>query len=189
MTECFNILAGLPAHGPLPVPYPSDGKGAFREGLVVQFWDENNKSWIANIQRSFGTLDKVLSHPNQHDVIIVAGGWAFAVDPSTKAIKADYGEGLTFVELLPEYGAALFVYPDHIETWRADNRWWKTPRISWDGIRHVQIGGGWLTAEAYSPIDNSWTAFEVDILTGSCTGSIYEAQIAKAIKIVPTPRK
>ncbi len=47
---------------------------------------------------------------------------------------------------------------------------WKTPRLSWDGIRNVRIEDGAVKGEAWDEPWGFWVSFAVDIETGECRG-------------------
>jgi len=67
-----------------------------------------------------------------------------------------------------------------LETINKEGRWWRTPRISWDGIRHIKIEGANLYGEAFTPVGEMWVPFAVDLRTGECAGSAYEARHARS---------
>jgi hypothetical protein len=62
-------------------------------------------------------------------------------------------------------------------------------------MKNIRVEGNQLTGEAYSPLDDRWQQFTLDLLTGTCKDSIYEAQMANAIPIgphvtkIPIPKK
>lgn len=110
-----------------------------REGLVVEFDRADGSTWIANFDDHGWGLDQVLVHPNGHDVLVLAGGSVWCVDPTTERTT----------KLAP------FV----VEMWKLENPprvlfnnqglWfmcvapggvaWTTRRISWDGFQHIRL--------------------------------------------------
>src|SRR5262245_54535653 len=82
-----------------------------------------------------------------------------------------FGRGL-FQEFheLPDFNAIFFVDPLGIETINKVGRWWRTPRVSWDGISNIKIEGNALHGEANSLSADRWVPFTVDLRTGEMRG-------------------
>jgi hypothetical protein len=57
--NAFDILPGLPAYGPMALSFPENGRGLFRQGLVVQFSPFSREAWIGNFQRGSTGPDMV----------------------------------------------------------------------------------------------------------------------------------
>ena len=181
MTVSFTILPGLPPYGPMALPFPQGGTQAFREGLVVQFDTGDGAPWTGNFQRGWDVLDKVLLPPGGGQVIVIAGGQFYLVDPVARKTLGQT-MGINYAEVHPSHNAVLLGTLTHFEAWRADGLWWKSPRISWDGIRNVRVKDNQLTGEAYTPLGDTWHPFTLDLLTGKCADSIYEADMSRRPK-------
>ena len=50
---------------------------------------------------------------------------------------------------------------------------WHTPRISWDGFQNVRLEAEQLAGEAWSPVEDRWLPFSVDLETGRIDGGSY----------------
>jgi len=50
---------------------------------------------------------------------------------------------------------------------------WHTRRLSWDGFDQLHIVGDELRGLAWSPIDDTWRPFRVELRTGKSTGGSY----------------
>ena len=48
-----------------------------------------------------------------------------------------------------------------------------TRRLSWDGFDQLSIVHGQVTGVAWSPLDDQWRPFRVDLSTGQSTGGNY----------------
>ena len=66
---------------------------------------------------------------------------------------------------------------------KADNKGWRSPRISWDGFRNIEVHGSDLLGEAYTPVEDSWVPFKLDLLTGDCPDGIYENEMTRAVPV------
>src|SRR5262249_4803955 len=81
----FEILAGLPPYGAPALAFPSSGAGRHREGLVVRFNPGNVESWVGNFQRGATTYNAVLAHPDGRQVVVIAGGEGYVIDPESRS--------------------------------------------------------------------------------------------------------
>ena len=180
----FEVLQGLPPYGPMALPFPSTGRQAFKEGLVVRFWSKNSETWVGNFQQSFTGYDAVLAHPDGHQVVVIASGAGYVIDPEIRCeTRRELSIAIMFATHLPELGIILICDGLQFATLKADGEGWASNRIAWDGIRSISIEGARLHAEAYSPISARWHPFSLDLNTGKCTNAIYSAEMSTATRL------
>jgi hypothetical protein len=183
----FEILPGLPPYGPMALPIPMDGQGSFREGFVVRFYPDGSEPWVGNFQHygftSFPAENAVLPHPNDHDVIVIAGGIVYVVDPDART-GTKIHSSVIFSEVVPSLPAVVLgTCIDFMVVCR--DTVWRSPRMSADGFRNLSITGTVLSGEA-AELDDSWVPIEIDIKTGICKGTPYEPyRSPRAIEITP----
>lgn len=91
LSMTFRILPGLPGEGAAPKQFTYGHKRTHSEGLVVEFSPPAAPSWVGNFQPAIGSHFGTATHPNAHDVIVVAGGECYVVDPVTSELKATFG--------------------------------------------------------------------------------------------------
>ena len=181
----FQILDGLPPYGPTALPFPEDGQGAFREGLVVRFGSTGGVTWIGNFQRGSPThLDFVVAHPDGRLVIVIAGGDGYFVDPESRRQTHKFGGGITFAQFVPDLNIVAICDALSFAAFSKDGLSWNGDRISWGGVRKVVVDGGLLHGEACS-ISGTWHRFELDLLSGKSARSIYQAEMAGAVRLWP----
>lgn len=53
---------------------------------------------------------------------------------------------------------------------------WYTDRLSWDGIKELEVRGSVITGEAWSAPKSRWMPFQVDLDTKLVTGGAYSEQ-------------
>jgi hypothetical protein len=176
----FEILAGLPLYGTLALPFPSDGTGRYREGLVVRFNPASAGPWVGNFQRGATRYDSVLAHPDGRQVVIVAGGQGYVIDPETRSeMPCLMPPMINLAISMPEFNQIVLGTDLEFGVIRADGTGWKSARLSWDGITNVAISATTLTGEAYSPLDDAWHPFTLDLLTGESLGGSYPTEFAR----------
>jgi hypothetical protein len=73
----------------------------------------------------------------------------------------------------------------HFETIAADNSRWCSQRISWDGFRNIDLRGTMITREAWTPVDEAWVPFSLDLVTRQVRNAIYDMDMARAVRVVP----
>ncbi len=154
MVPAVRVLHGLPPYGPPAIALPGEWGRLGREGIVVEFRTEAG-TWVGNFQPGLGGLQLAGLHPNKRDAVVIAAGDLWVIDPGVRTAE----------RLLPAIDAALEVRdPD------GKGLLWHTRRLSWDGFDQLSIGNGEVKGLAWSPIDDQWYPFRVDLDTGRSTG-------------------
>jgi hypothetical protein len=80
MVSAATILKGLPPYGPMPTAFPREWGVLGREGTVVEFNSEEGV-WVGNFQPGLGGLQFAGLHPNGLDVVVIAAGDLWIVNP------------------------------------------------------------------------------------------------------------
>jgi hypothetical protein len=169
----FEVLPGLPPYGDWPEWVPATARG--REGFVVRFTPDDGSEWVGNFAGGLSSFDHVCDHPNGRDVVVVAGGQAFVVDPATRALVESFGGQIEEVIPVPELGLLVFGNGLWFEALGPSGRCWTTRRLSWDGMRELRREGLRLSGEAWYPMAGGyWVPFEVNLASGECSGGSYE---------------
>jgi hypothetical protein len=150
------------------------------EGLVVRFFPKTIDSWVGNFLGGSTKFNFIVFHSNERDVIVVAKGEAFIVDPESRTVRDRFGYDIEAVIPLAAQGSLIFQGRTDFRAVRADNSSWRSPRISWDGFRAIQIHGSKLKGEAWTPIGDKWMPFDLDLITGYCPNPAYNAQNCRA---------
>jgi hypothetical protein len=179
----FEVLPGLPPYGPMAVSFTENGQSEYREGLVVRFCPKGSEPWIGNFLGGMSGCTIVLDHPNETDVIVVANGEVCVVNPESRALHGRFGADIQEVIPLPSLRSVVFRGTTDIAALVADNSGWRSPRISWDGFRDIEVNGTELSGKAYTPIGDVWVPFKLDLLTGHCRNAIYQSNTQGAIRL------
>lgn len=166
----FEVLDGLPATGDLPVQFSATGMGTHSQGFVVRFHSQvTDGSWVGNFQRGLSHFDQAIAHPNGTDVIVVAGGEVYVVDPESRALKENFGGTFTTILAVTERNLYIFGTTIDFEALGPEGRLWRSKRIALDGLRSVAVDGETLSGEAWC-IESEWRPFSLDIRSGKHTG-------------------
>lgn len=162
------------------------GEVEFRAGVVVRFYPEDSDPWIGNFLGGETKCSAVLDHPNETDVIVVAKGEAYVIDLNGRTIRDRIARGdITAAIPLPSLGLVIFQGYVDFTAVGADGSGWISPRISWDGFRNIKVMGTKLAGDAYTPVEDAWVPFTLDLLTGNCTDGVYEKEMDRAVRVVP----
>ena len=178
----FEILPGLPAYGPRAINFTIRGEREHREGLVVRFYPRHSEPWTGNFIGGTTICTAVLEHPDKSDVIVIAQGEASIVDPETCTVRDRIGDVEQVIEL-PSLRSVILRDLTGFTALGADNKGWRSPRISWDGFRNVRVAGTDLLGEAYTPVEDSWVPFKLDLLTGHCPDGVYGNEMTRAVAV------
>ncbi|HEY2785558.1 MAG TPA: hypothetical protein VGJ05_11350 [Fimbriiglobus sp.] len=169
----FEVLPGLPPYGPSAESFSPTGLGQHHEGLVVRFQAKNGDTWVGNFQPGLGGIDFVAEHPNGREMIVVHGGQGYVVDPHDLTKRSYFGCTIEFVEPVPELSEVIFGDGLQFQCLGQAGRVWQSNRISWDGMCDLRRVDRVLYGKAWSPIDDRWLPFELDLVTGTFTGGSY----------------
>ena len=169
----FDVLPGLPPYGDWPEAFTATGQGRHREGYVVRFHPDGSAPWVGNFQPGLSSLEDVLRHPNGRELLVIAGGQGYIVDPNDRAKREYFGAQIEFALHLPEFSSVVFGNGLWFESLGPDGWQWRSRRISWDGMREFHRDGLRLFGEAWSPLEDRWLPFDLDLRTGQFTGGSY----------------
>ncbi len=176
----FDVLPGLPPYGESPEAFTATGQGRHREGYVVRFHPDASASWVGNFQPGVSSFEDVLPHPNGREFVVIAGGQGYVVDPNDRAKREYFGVQIEIALEVPELSGVLFGNGLWFEFLGPVGLQWRSRRISWDGMRAVRREGLRLFGEAWSPIEDCWLPFELDLCSGEFTGGSYNGPDAGA---------
>ncbi len=79
----------MPPYGDWPERFPATVRG--REGFVVRFVPDRQPAWVGNSFGDMSAFDHVCDYPNGRDVVAVAGGETFDVDPLARGLGVSFG--------------------------------------------------------------------------------------------------
>lgn len=181
----FEVLPGLPPYGPPAISFTERGDQEFREGLVVRFYPEKSDSWVGNFLGGMTNYTTVLDHPNGKEVVVVACGNTCIIDPEHHVIREQVAPDTQLAILVPTLGLIVFQGVVDFSAVGSDNVRWTSSRISWDSFRNINVHDSKLTGEAWTPVGDAWVPFTLDLLTGRCTGGIYEMNMASTLRATP----
>jgi hypothetical protein len=168
----FEILPGLPAYGQKAEAFSTTGQGKHREGFVVRLGADAKNEWVGNFQPGLGGWSGVFEHPNGTELIVIASGQGYIVDPNSRKCSITFGGQIESAFKIPDRKMIIFGNGLWFEAFDASGPVWRSDRISWDGMRNLTIDGLTLAGEAYDISDN-WVPFELDIASGNFTGGSY----------------
>ena len=130
-------------------------------------------TWVANFKPGLGGLNLLHEHPNGRDAVVIAAGDLWIVTPELRLAEM----------LLPAVDAALEVQNPRgwvfsrqglaLVRLGPDGLIWHTRRLSWDGFDGLRIVGVEVTGLAWSPFDDQWRQFRVDLCTGRSSGGAF----------------
>jgi hypothetical protein len=166
----FEVLSGLPPYGDLPEAFTATGQGRHREGYVVKFRPKEGVAWVGNFQRGLSSFCVVVPHPNSRELLVIAGGQGYVVDPKDRSKRDYFGADIEVAIPVNELNAVVFGNGLWFESIGADGWLWRSGRISWDGMRDLRSEGLRLLGNAWSPIEDCWQPFQMDLRTGRFSG-------------------
>ena len=185
MAAAARILPGLPPYGPTPTAFPPEWGSLGREGTVVEFQTDEGL-WVGNFRPGSGGLQFAGLHPDGSNIVVIAAGDLWVVNPRER----------TAVRMFPSLDAILEVRnPDGWVFSRQglalarvgpQGLIWHTRRLSWDGFDQLHIVQDELKGLAWSPIDDRWCPFSVQLDTGKSAGGSYFVDDVEGWEVLTT---
>ena len=173
LTMTFRKLPGLPPYGPQALSFPDQwGLGA-REGFVVEFTSDEGDTWVGNFQPGIAGVDELLSHPNGRDVIVISNGALWIVNPTTRAASEIASAMIDYWRVSDPDGYVFNNQGLSFIRMSARGVVWNSRRISWDGFSNLRLEDDRLSGSAWTPIDDAWLPFMLDLRTGRVEGGSY----------------
>jgi hypothetical protein len=168
----IRVLSGLPPYGPPALSFPRPH--AFQEGFVLEFTADNSEAWVANfaMPRPDG-FSAVYQEFGPRAVFIVAGGAGYVVDCEERRLVREINGPIDQCWYQPELRALVFSDGLGFECFDGRRTLWRSPRVSWDGIRNIDCSDMIVTGEAYDPFSDSWVPMRLDLNDGKLSGGSY----------------
>jgi len=169
-----NVLAGLPPYGEVATNFSATGLARHSEGLVVSFRAGDSPQWIGNFARGLARFDSVQVLPNHTAAIIIAGGQGYVIDPVSRQVQGTTGGAIVDAFVHPTTSAIVLNHQNILfESIGPSGRLWLSRRISWDGLRLVEVSDNVLAGEAWR-YDDTWHPFQLDLVSGNVEGGSYQ---------------
>jgi hypothetical protein len=150
------------------------GNKAFSSiGLKVQFFPENESSWVANFVLGGMKLNGV--YPlEESKVLVIAGGLANIIDTDNQKVISEFGFGYENITEDKD-GKIILSDPITITIIYPDGKVWNSERISMDGIKDLEIRDNVLYGLACDTrsTNPSWVPFSLHLKTKEIAGGSY----------------
>lgn len=164
-------LDGLPAYGPMALPFSGTGRGYHHEGLVVEF-QIDDESWVGNFQPGLTKFNDIGFFPGSGMVFVVSNGEGYLINPYEKKCLQTFIGSIEGLWISEKHGFVIFHTGIYMVARDHEKEIWKSKRISWDGFRNLTYNSESILGEAWSP-DDKWYPFEVKTRNGELSGGSY----------------
>lgn len=168
----YEILAGLPGEGPLPLSFSATGQGRHREGYVVKFEPSDDVCWVGNFQPGLTKFDSVFEQDGGNTHLVISGGQAYVVHTDSGELLAEFGGYIEWARPVGNDGKVLTSSGVDFSLWCGAKTIWQTPRLSWDGFRNLEVTADSLKGDGWC-FDDTWHSFVVNLENGESTGGGY----------------
>ena len=168
----FEILAGLPGDGPLPLAFSATGQGRHREGFVVRFMPPDVAPWVGNFQPGLTGFNFVVGQDNGAAHLVISGGQGYLVDTNSGGLLSEFGGYIEWAQVLDDDETVLTCNGISFSLLKVAKVVWQTRRLSWDGVRAIRLTSDRLIGEGWC-FDETWHPFEVNLANGDAVGGGY----------------
>ncbi|WP_223640683.1 hypothetical protein [Corallococcus sp. EGB] len=157
--------------------FPGNTAGG-QDGLLAHVTPAGGASWLGMF--AFGNvkgagISRVLAMPDPQRLCVVSRGAGYLVpvrDPS--AWEAVQALPVTDVRAVPSAGIVVFADFTELVAYGAEGLRWRTKRLSWDGMKIIQVTERSIIGEYWDMREEAMQTFEVDLATGAQKGGVEE---------------
>lgn len=139
------------------------------DGVLLQVTSEDAAPWsgLFAAQPSGQYRSGVYSCPDPNALCIVSNGAGYVLDVRDPDGYQEIPIS-PVLDVVPGIDAGLLVLANYTDVlaWGRSGRRWLAERVSFDGIRNLQIEGGVLRGLVWSPVDGE-RSFVLDLATGT----------------------
>jgi hypothetical protein len=153
--------------------FPGALQNAWVPGVAVHVIPNNKPSWIGHFMQgkeSPNAVSLCCTHPDCKSLVVVSHGRGYVVSAkepskweeiSMLPIMGFYFDDTTNTLILQNHTRFLGIQ---------SNNSWKTPSLSWDELKFVELKNGLLIGQGWDASISKFVNFEVNVQNGSCTG-------------------
>jgi hypothetical protein len=170
--EC-EVRDELPASGNVPVRYFPPGRRAGQDGTIIVVRSKVGEPFAGVFAFGDRGVSRVLSMPKADRLCVVARGTGYVVSVD----DPEHWERIPVIPVLDvrivgELGLVVFADHTKLVGYDATGLRWKTARLSWDGLRIVEVSASRVIGEYWDIRDEATKRFDVDLETGKACGGV-----------------
>ncbi|MGV3632277.1 MAG: hypothetical protein ACO1O6_13795 [Bacteroidota bacterium] len=160
----YEILKTLPTYGMMYTSVTENNEPFYSEGFVIRMFKTDTSEWIANFQPGWTNLYKVYEFEDTPDLLVIAGGTCYFIDPDECQAKSVFGVDYESV-LLTNENQIILQSSTGLTIVESNKEYWHTERISFDGIKDLFVEGDFVRGVSYMPDTKAdlWLEFSVDL--------------------------
>ena len=174
MSKRYEVLSHLPPYGPMYIPISISGEPFYSEGHVVRFHLKDGSDWVANFE--LGWTELTFQHEFENgSILIVAQGNGYVMDSTVQKPLWTFGPDVR--EVIPYKNDQLILVNDlTVDLINHKGFVWESARISWDGIKDVNLVGDILTGCSLAPSfeEDKWVDFRINLETKEVEGGSFQ---------------
>lgn len=173
--KSYEILESLPSNGPIYISVTENNENYVSEGFTVRFFRNNGTNWVANFKPGWTNFNQVYEIENQTNLIVIAGGTLYLMNPENEKPLDVYGVGIERA-FKSEQNQIILQDQTDLTIIEKNGEYWTTERISYDGIKELKINGNIVSGLAYVPTsdDDLWLEFTLNLENRKVNGGSFE---------------
>jgi hypothetical protein len=142
------------------------------DGLLVSIQPNEAQSWLGIFAfGGYGPVIALSSTPDPDILFVVSRGAGYYIRADDPKAWTEIEHTIpTDIRIIPDRELIVLVDFTSIAAYNTDGLIWRTPRISWDGIRVTSIGAGYIEGLAWDPTMKERPKFRVNLDTGEHEG-------------------
>lgn len=181
--KSYKILESLPSNGPIYISVTENNENYVSEGFPVRFFRNNGTNWVANFKPGWTNLNQVYEIENQTNLIVIAGGTFYLINPENEKPLDVFGVGFERA-FKSDRNQIILQNQTDLTVIEKNGEYWTTERISYDGIKELKIKENIVSGLTYVPTsdDDLWLEFTLNLENRKVSGGSFEKTKFKKIK-------
>ncbi len=162
----YECLKGLPPYGPMYVSISENDEQLFSEGFVVRFTKSDGTNWVANFKIGWSNFSTIFELPSAGKIVVIANGQGYVMCADQQNAITTFGTAITDL-LRTEDGRYVAADNTNLVIINSDGSVWASTRLSFDGIKELEINGNIVSGYSYHPTSDAdeWIKFYFNIDT------------------------
>ncbi len=156
------------------IPVTENDEPFYSEGFAVRFYKTDGTQWVANFQPGWTDFKTIIELADTTDLLIIAFGTCYLMNPDQVRPIAVFGVGY-LTTFKTTSGRLILQDQTDFTIVEPNGQHWHTERISWDGLKELELNENIMTGLAYNPTCDAdeWVTFSYNIETKELIGGSY----------------
>lgn len=161
----FKILTNIPLNSTTKYFTVTENDSS-EYGLILEIFPDIKNNWYACFKSGYSEFSGVYQHPNAEDLIVIANGQGYVVNPENQQLLEAFGGNIT--EVFEFFDAYIILFQDSsgLISYNETGLIWQNKKLPFGETRKLEIDREILMGEVRISLDRGWEDFWLSAKTG-----------------------